>query len=52
MGVAPTTANALTSAKPFDFSMTKIDVSNNPDLSLRVQKKAYLNEHWKTQVKY
>ena len=41
MGVAPTTANALTSAKPFDFSMTKIDVSNNPDLSLRVQKKAF-----------
>ena len=34
-----TTAPA--SAKPFDFSMTKINVSNNPDLSLRVQKKAF-----------
>ena len=41
MGVAPKTANASTSAKPFDFSMTKINVSNNPDLSLRVQKKAF-----------
>jgi hypothetical protein len=45
MGVATTTPNtsipASTSTQPFDFYMTKIDVSNNPDLSLRVQKKAF-----------
>jgi hypothetical protein len=28
-------------AKPFDFSLTKIDVSNDPDLSQRVQKRAF-----------
>jgi hypothetical protein len=41
MGVASTTANASTSAKPFDFSMTKIDVMDNVDLSIRVQQKAF-----------
>ena len=33
--------NASTSTKPFDFSMTKIDVSYNPELSVKVQKKAF-----------
>ena len=37
----PVFSNASTSAKPFDFSMTKIDVSNNPELSVKVQKKAF-----------
>jgi hypothetical protein len=32
---------ASSSAQPFDFSMTKIDVSNNPELSVKVQKKAF-----------
>lgn len=32
--------------KPFDFSMTKIDVSNNPELSVKVQKKAF-EDGWK-----
>ena len=32
---------ASTSVKPFDFSLTKIDVSNNPDLSQKVQKRAF-----------
>ena len=36
-----TQAPASISAKPFDFTDTKIDVINNPDLSLRVQKKAF-----------
>lgn len=30
-----------TSVKPFDFTLTKIDVSNNPKLSLGVQKRAF-----------
>jgi hypothetical protein len=37
--------NASSSAKPFDFSMTKIDVMDNVDLSLRVQQKAF-EEGW------
>ena len=35
------TASVPTSTKPFDFSMAKIDVSNNPELSVKVQKKAF-----------
>jgi hypothetical protein len=35
------TPTASTSAKPFDFSLTKIDISNNPDLSQKVQKRAF-----------
>ena len=34
---------ALTSAKTFDFTDTKINVSNNPDLSQKVQKIAFEN---------
>jgi hypothetical protein len=30
-----------TSAQPFDFTDTKINVSNNPELSVKVQKKAF-----------
>ena len=35
------TSTPSTNDKPFDFSMTKIDVSNNPELSVKVQKKAF-----------
>jgi hypothetical protein len=38
-----TTTNASNSAQKFDFSSTKIDVSNNPDLSKKVQKVAFEN---------
>jgi hypothetical protein len=34
---------ASTSVKPFDFTDTKINVKGNPDLSLKVQKKAFEN---------
>jgi hypothetical protein len=40
-----TSTNALNSAQKFDFTDTKIDVEDNPDLSLRVQKKAF-EEGW------
>jgi hypothetical protein len=41
MGVAPIIPNTSTSAQPFDFAMTKIDVMDNVDLSARIQQKAF-----------
>jgi hypothetical protein len=37
----PTITTASTSAQPFDFAMTKIDVMDNVDLSARIQQKAF-----------
>jgi hypothetical protein len=47
--VITTTSNASTSVKPFDFTDTKIDVSNNSELSLKVQKRAFeLGWEWES----
>ena len=35
------TSKPLTTTQPFDFSATKIDVTDNPELSVKVQKKAF-----------
>ena len=43
LGIQMTTASL--SAQPFDFTDTKINVEDNPDLSLQVQRKAF-EEGW------